>query len=48
MTWLARTRRRVQELEERRGLLQNLVRSIPDLVWLKDIDGVSPGLQRAL
>ena len=40
MTWFARTRRRVQELEERRGLLQNLVRSIPDLVWLKDTDGV--------
>ena len=40
MTWFVRTRRRVQELEERRGLLQNLVRSIPDLVWLKDTDGV--------
>ena len=40
LTWHERTRRRVKELEDRRSLLQNLVRSIPDLVWLKDTDGV--------
>ena len=40
LTWRARTRQRIQALEERRLLLQNLVRHIPDLVWLKDIDGV--------
>ncbi len=35
-----RARQRMLELEASRGLLQNLVRSIPDLVWLKDPDGV--------
>ena len=40
LTWRERTRRRVKELEDRRSLLQNLVRNIPDLVWLKDTDGV--------
>ena len=40
LTWRARTRQRIQALEERRLLLHNLVRHIPDLVWLKDIDGV--------
>jgi PAS domain S-box-containing protein len=38
------SRRQVQaELERERGLLQTLVRTIPDLVWLKDPDGVYLG-----
>ena len=40
LTWHARTRQRAKALEDRRILLQNLVHNIPDLVWLKDPDGV--------
>lgn len=40
LTLRERTRRQVAELDARRSLLLNLVRSIPDLVWLKDTDGV--------
>ena len=40
LAWRERTRQRVKELETRRGLLQNLVRHIPDLVWLKDTHSV--------
>ena len=40
LTWHARTRQRAKALEDRRILLQNLVHNIPDLVWLKDTDGV--------
>ena len=40
LAWRERTPQRVKELETRRGLLHNLVRHIPDLVWLKDTQGV--------
>ena len=40
LAWRERTRQHVNELETRRGLLHNLVRHIPDLVWLKDTHSV--------
>lgn len=40
LIWRERTKTRVKRLITQSRMLQNLVRSIPDIVWLKDMQGV--------